>query len=596
MTLGIRGKLFAISLGLIGVAALTSGVLVETLMRRLLLEQVSDELARSGLVVREAIELMPAPFERATLQAIAERLGQAAAARVTVVAPSGVVLADSSVSFAELSRIDNHGLRPEVRAAVKGGRGVSTRYSTTVHANMMYLAVPFQRPEQGGVVRVSMSLSKVEALISQMRWLLTGAVLVGLLIAMMMGALASYFASRSLMELVARARTVASGARGARLDVHGDTTELAGLAGSFNRMADELDRAIESLAVERDRSAAILESLTDAVLALDAKTQVTQVNRSAMRLLGLDQPPHDSPLIDVVRVPALLEVAEKARAGETAHTEVVLPGPPRRVLSATAAPQRAQGHCVLVLRDVTELRRLETMRRDFVANVSHELRTPVSVISANVETLISGALSDPGRAEEFLRAVQRNAERLSRLVNDLLDLSRIEAGGHVIALADVSPEGPIGAVVDLLETRAADKHIAFEVAADEDLVVRGDGSSLEHVLVNLVENAIKYTPGGGRVGLEVKRDGMDVLFEVWDTGPGVPESHRARLFERFYRVDPGRSRDMGGTGLGLSIVKHLVESMRGSVGMHARAGGGSVFWVRLPAADSASAAEVDATA
>jgi two-component system phosphate regulon sensor histidine kinase PhoR len=257
-------------------------------------------------------------------------------------------------------------------------------------------------------------------------------------------------------------------------------------------------------------------------------------------------------------------------------------------LLATAAPQRASGTSVLVLRDVTELRRLETMRRDFVANASHELRTPVSIISANVETLIGGAISDPQRADEFLGAVQRNAERLSRLVTELLDLSRIEEGSQTLDLKGMTAEAAVGAVIDLLETRAHDRGLSLDLAIEDDLTFVGDARSFEQVLVNLVDNAIKYTPRGGTVGIEIRRDDDDALFEVWDTGPGVPEAHRARLFERFYRVDPGRSRDMGGTGLGLSIVKHLVESMEGTVGMRPRSPRGSIFWVRLPLGGAAS--------
>ncbi len=584
MNLGIRGKLFAISLALITLAAVASGALVETVMRGLLLDQVRGELERLGSASSEALLLVPGPLTVGSAQNVVTRLGKGAHLRVTVIASDGRVLADSSMPADELANIENHRSRPEVIQALRGGRGVTTRYSTTVHADMMYMAVPFKRADGTGVVRVSMSLSDVDALITHMRWLLTAAVVLGLLVAAFMGALASYFASRSLVELVNRARAVASGARGERLRVGADEDELAGLAGSFNHMADELDHAIETLSRERDLSRAILENLTDGVIALDAQANVTEMNSAARRLLGIGQAPIGAALIEVVRVPALLEIVSQGGTTENASTEFGWPGPPRRTLLATVTPQRARGPRVVVLRDITELRRLELMRRDFVANASHELRTPVSIISANVETLAAGALSDPARASEFLGAVQRNAERLSRLVNDLLDLSRIEDGSHALALKPTSIDGPVGAVLDLLESRANEKKLTFEIAVDDDLTVIGDGSALEHVLVNLVDNAIKYTPSGGSLGILAKREGADVLFEVWDTGPGVPESHRARLFERFYRVDPGRSRDMGGTGLGLSIVKHLVESMRGSVNMRPRKGGGSVFWMKLPAA------------
>lgn len=585
MNLGIRGKLFVISLALIGLMAITSGVLVETVMRGLLVERVEEELSRlSGLSI-ESIQLAPGKLSRGSHQSLVHELGEASHSRVTVIADDGTVLADSALSLREVELLENHGNRPEVAQARKSGRGLATRYSSTIGAQMIYLARKFARPEGAGVVRVAMTLTDVDALISQMRWLISGAVLLGLVVAAIMGVLASYFASRSLMELVARARAVASGERRERIAVEpGD--ELSGLAGSFNRMADELERSLSALGDERDRVHAILESLSDAVLAIDAGLAVTAMNSAALRLVGLEKAALGSRLIDVIRIPQLLDLVNKAKAGETAHAELNWHGPPRRNVLATATPQRARGQCVLVLRDVSELRKLESMRRDFVANVSHELRTPVSIISANVETLISGAANDPVRAQEFLGAVQRNAERLANLVNDLLDLSRIEAGRYEVTVSPMTAEGPVSAVVDLLETRANDRGLTLSVDVEDDLTFLGHDRSLEQVLVNLVDNAIKYTPKGGEVGLDVKRAGSDVLFEVWDTGPGVPASHRERIFERFYRVDPGRSRDMGGTGLGLSIVKHLVDGMRGNVGMRPRAQGGSVFWVRLRGVDN----------
>jgi two-component system phosphate regulon sensor histidine kinase PhoR len=590
LKLGIRGKLFVVSLALIALMAVISGVLVETVMRGLLVARVGEELERVAGVAAQAVRVAPGELRHGTQQALVRRIGQAARARVSVIADDGSVLADSALSDAELARVENHAARPEVSEARRHGLGVASRESATTGVQLMYLALRFERPDQAGVVRVAMSLQDVDALISHMRWLISGAVLLGLAVAGGMGILASYVASRSLMELVSRARALASGQRGQRIALEADD-ELSGLAGSFNRMAEDLERTLSTLSDERDRSQAILESLSDAVLAIDADLALTALNGAGLALLGLSAAPLGSRLIDVIRVPAVLEIVNRAKAGETAHAELAWTGPPRRTLLATATPQRARGQCVLVLRDVTELRRLESMRRDFVANVSHELRTPVSIISANVETLVAGALSNPVRAQEFLNAVQRNAERLTRLVNDLLDLSRIEAGRYEIELRSMTAEGAVSAVFDLLETRALARGLTLNVDVEDDLTFIGDERSLEQVLINLVDNAIKYTPQGGQIGVEIKREGGEALIEVWDTGPGVPESHRERLFERFYRVDPGRSRDMGGTGLGLSIVKHMVEVMRGSVGMHPRAGGGSVFWVRLPRARDGAAAQ-----
>jgi two-component system phosphate regulon sensor histidine kinase PhoR len=345
LKLGIRGKLFVISLALIGLMALTSGVLVETVMRGLLVERVDEELTRLTNVCRATIEQVPGPLALGSHQDVVRKLGAAGKTRVTVIGADGRVLADSALTQAELASAENHALRPEVIAAFRDGRGISSRYSTTVQQPMMYLAVRIDRSEMHGVVRVAMTLSDVEALITQMRWLISGAVLFGLCVAAGMGVLASYFASRSLMELVSRARGIASGERGQRIALSADD-ELSGLAGSFNRMAEELDRTVSTLADERDRSRATLESLVDAVMAIDAALTVTGMNGAALKLLGLSQAPHGAHLIDVMRVPQLLEIVNKACAGATAIAEIVWHGPPRRMLWPPPRPNaRAASAC-----------------------------------------------------------------------------------------------------------------------------------------------------------------------------------------------------------------------------------------------------------
>ena len=248
---------------------------------------------------------------------------------------------------------------------------------------------------------------------------------------------------------------------------------------------------------------------------------------------------------------------------------------------------------VIVMHDVTELRRLETVRKDFIANVSHELRTPVAVIQANAETLVAGALRDPERARSFLDAISRHAERLGRLVSDLLDISRIEAGKYPLVIEPVDLRVLVDGTIAALGLQAGEKGIALVSRLPGELWVAGDDKALEQVLFNLVSNAIKYTPSGGHVEVDavvIEREGdeaMRLRVEVRDDGPGIDPRHHRRVFERFYRVDPGRARDMGGTGLGLAIVKHLVEAMGGQVGVDARRPHGSIFWFTVPTAAGA---------
>jgi two-component system phosphate regulon sensor histidine kinase PhoR len=253
-------------------------------------------------------------------------------------------------------------------------------------------------------------------------------------------------------------------------------------------------------------------------------------------------------------------------------------------LVAQVAPARSGDGAMLLLQDVTSMRRLETIRRDFVANVSHELRTPVSIIRANAETLLSGALDDPRFAGKMVDAIHRNAERLARILADLLDLSRLEAGQYRIELNALALAPAIEQAAASVETAAAAKQIAVTADVAADLVAAADAKALDQILVNLIENAVKYTPPGGHVWITARSRGERVRIEVRDDGPGIAPKDRERIFERFYRVDPGRSRDLGGTGLGLSIVKHLVESLQGAIGVDPNHPAGSVFWVELRAA------------
>jgi len=253
------------------------------------------------------------------------------------------------------------------------------------------------------------------------------------------------------------------------------------------------------------------------------------------------------------------------------------------VLARVAAIPGRDG-CILMLEDVTAMRRLETIRRDFVANVSHELRTPVSIIRANAETLIGGAKDDPRFSTKLIDGLHRNAERLARILTDLLDLSRLDAGQYRVEPVDVDVRGVAEQAIAALERTAGDRQVAVTLAAGDGLVVRADPKALDQVLVNLIDNAIKYSTTGGHAWVEAQPRGDRVRIEIRDDGPGIAPRHRDRIFERFYRVDPGRSREIGGTGLGLSIVKHLVESMGGQVGVDGNEPRGSTFWVELPRA------------
>ena len=394
---------------------------------------------------------------------------------------------------------------------------------------------------------------------------------------------------RALKVMEDSARNIAALRGGSRIPRVGAPRELGGLGNSLDVLADSFERTFATLGSERDRFEAVLEGLSDAVIALDAQQRITLANRSAMYLLGLEQPPIGRPLIEVTRVPILREVLDRLPSEPTVRVEIDWPGRRRRRLLVQAGTLRTSEGIVLVMTDLTALRRLETVRRDFVANVSHELRTPVGVILASAETLLDGALEDVEHARGFVEALHRNAERLARLISDLLDLSRIEAGQFEMKPINLNLHDAVEHVVDQLGSKAERKNITLENGVGAGVRAHVDPKALDQVLVNLMDNAIKYSMEGCRVRAWVAAEEGRVRISVEDNGPGLEPGHRERVFERFYRVDPGRSREMGGTGLGLSIVKHLVEHMGGEVGVETANPKGARFYFTVPEARMAPA-------
>ncbi len=355
--------------------------------------------------------------------------------------------------------------------------------------------------------------------------------------------------------------------------------ELRQLAEWVNFLADDAERSHVALARERVLLASVAEGLTQGVIAVDADHKIELLNDAARTMLGVTSSPVGEPLIEFVRVPEVFTLIE---SDEAASAEVQLSGG-GRTLIRVARKWGAQGR-VLLLEDVTAMRKLETVRRDFVANVSHELRTPVSVIRANAETLIAGAKNDPVMAGRLMDGLHRNAERLARILADLLDLSRLDAGQYRMELGPVAVQTAVDQSLTAVETLATARGVFVEVAVPAALSVKADPKALDQILVNLIDNGVKYTRADGHVWVEARIEGDEVRIEIRDDGPGIANKHRERVFERFYRADPSRSREAGGTGLGLSIVKHLAESMGGEVGVEPNTPQGSIFWLRLPRA------------
>jgi two-component system phosphate regulon sensor histidine kinase PhoR len=579
--LGLRGKLFAAALGLTAIVGLAGGLYLESELTRLQEQEFERGLLRRARTAREAAHGLN-EANPVLVDPLADRLGQATDSRVTFIDRAGNVVGDSTLTVEELARTDNRLKQPEVQAAIGGEPSVMHRYDAALGKNLLFVAVPWY--EVHGVVVCSTALDSVDELLSRQRVLLGLAGGLGLLSAVLVSALAAHVAGRVMGALAADARAVATGTT-ARLPVLSED-ELGELASSLNRLADERSATIAALVKERDRLHTILHGVSEGLLAIDSDNRVELINDAAKTLLGLTSAPEGRRLVETVRIPALVELAEYGRDLQRT-AEFAVDDPPRHLL-ATTTPLRATGGMVIVLHDMTSLRNMESMRRDLVANVSHELRTPVSIIRANAETLLDAALEDPEQARNFISAILRHSERLSNLLSDLLDLAKIEGGAYPLCLENVGVRTAIQRAVDTLSRTAKAKTVTVQVDVAHDLFAHADTQALDQVLVNLLDNAIKYSFERGVIDVTASLFQDQIRIVVSDDGPGIAERHRARVFERFYRVDTGRSRALGGTGLGLSIVKHLAVLMHGTVGVDPVEPHGSSFWISLPKGGAAA--------
>lgn len=589
MRIGIQGKLFMASVILTVLAISVGGTYLETMLRALLQSRVEGEVANHAQSARVAFKVAgPMQIDdRRTVDLFADQFGEASGTRITVIATDGTVAGDSEIPLSELENVGDHADRPEVAEALAEGVGIATRHSETLDQVMLYVAA---RLDDGqGVVRAAMPLTSVSEAVMELRRTLLWAGIVALAVTLLASALVSHAASRVLRAVVDHTRAVTQGDTG-RMDVS-SRDELGMLAGSINQLADDLQAAVSGLASERDRLQAILQGMREAVVVIDELNEIELLNPAARILLGVDNQTGKNNetgkyVTEAVGAPALPQLAT-AGGREPGGTEFQWRG---RTLRAHASELRASRSRVFVLHDITETRRLDEMRRDFVANVSHELRTPVSVIRANSETLLDGALDGPpGQSRSFVEASLRNAERLTSLISDLLDLASIEGGGYPLEPAPLSLLGASKRVTEALQDNARRREIDLNLEVGPELVARADARAVDQVLVNLVANAIKYTHEGTEITIRARlTDDGFVRTEVEDHGPGLTAEHRARVFERFYRVDVGRSRALGGTGLGLSIAKHLISVMGGEIGVDSVSPNGCAFWFTLPVADPVS--------
>ena len=603
MTLSIRwkvtiGTLLVLSCGLLIARTLA----VRSLEQQEILQSVQILETRTSLV---AYGLQPFLTQAGTLastpqlQAAVRDLGARAFARVTVVALDGRVLADSAVSDSNLSTVENHLARPEIQQAVATGRGTDLRTSHTTGERTLYLAIGIGSTNQtksSGFLRLGLPMTTFDHEVAKLHRNLALAFGIAFLIAVALSVGLARSITKPLSDIAIAARELSNGNHNVRIRT-GSRDEVGLLADTLNQMTDQLRAKIDELSEDRAQLLAMLTSMVEGVMVLDCRGRVLQVNPALERMFDvsrMDARGHHCS--DVFRHPQLDTLVSTVLTKRINEEDEILLQPSGRCLhieaSVTACDRENEACAVLVFHDITELRRLENIRKDFVANVSHELRTPLTSIKGYIEALLDGAKDDPGTSTKFLEIILKQSDRLNLILEDLLQLSKIESGQILFKREPLQIQRVIERTLAMIKPLADKKgHRLLTFVAQDLPALLGDEDRLMQVLSNLLDNAVKYTPGNGTITVAAHPVADDlerptivtaVELSVTDTGLGIPEQDRPRVFERFYRVDKARSREMGGTGLGLAIVKHIVEGLGGRVWVEANAPTGSRFVVRLP--------------
>jgi len=552
------------------------------------INQLAAELFSRGKLLEQNIEEKVSAVQYLQLNDWLKQIGSDAETRITVILPSGKVIADS---MHDPVVMDNHSDRPEVIRVLQGEIGQAERYSYTLHEKMMYVAMPVKKTNRIiAVLRMAISVGGISQALHDiyLQLSLAGLAIAGL--ATILSLMISRRITRPLEEMRRGADRFARGELNWRMPIP-DTEEMAVLACSLNAMAEQLDERVRTLMRQRNEQQAVLSSMVEGVLAIDSEEQIISINNTCARLLGV-QPELviGRSIQEAVRNSELQEFINRVMtATEPIETEIILRDNGTRFLQAHGTvlnDERGNGiRAVIVLNDLTRLHRLETVRRDFVANVSHELKTPIASIKGFVETLLDGAIEQPEDARRFLEIIARQTDRLIAIIEDILSLSRIEDQSEKerIQLEKIRVCEVIQSAVQVCHLQAQAKDIQVEFSCDENLLARINGPLMEQAVVNLLDNAIKYSDQGKKVRIEVKQTPDELSISVRDMGCGIAREHLPRLFERFYRVDRARSRKIGGTGLGLSIVKHIALIHKGSVTVESIPNQGSTFIIHIPA-------------
>ena len=585
--MGIRARVFLLVFFSLAVSIRIAYVIAERDITSTFEEQTIFQLEKQAYLLLESVNEI-SKLDKSEANAIANRLGEASDSRVTLILNDGTVVGDSSLTKEQISILDNHINRKEIQEALINGKGWSSRYSSTLDQQLLYFAVTDQDVLNPNIIRIAVPYTYLDRVISSLNIsiFLIGAV--AFVVSFIASALIFNYTYRSLSELEDAISSLSVNPL-KNNDIEASQNEKTGefdnVARSISQISEVLKSQVKLIAKQRNQFGSVLDDLGEGVIVFNHLSHITYNNDKALQILNLKDDINNL-TIESLAIKAITNLYEIASKKKKANKEFEIDmgnGSTRWVLGSINQSNSANQY-ILVVHDITQLRKLDSMRRDFVSNVSHELRTPVSVIRANSETLLSGALDNKEDAEVFSKAILHNAERLTEMVSDLIDLSRIEYGEVKLNFEPVNINRSILGALDSIKGLASKKEISLIFEEYEDMFVWVDTNAIERILINLLDNAIKYSPQKSSVKVNVINGDKHLEVNVIDSGKGIDDTDKKRIFGRFYRTAQARASDKTGSGLGLAIVKNLAHSLNGDVGVRNSDSGGCNFWFTIPKA------------
>lgn len=583
----MQKKIFTVFFIILLIGILLTGFLSLSLIRNSYINQLEQKLISNAKLIEEFIKEEDDDLASKIFQNRMEDLGDKIDARITIIDYHGNVLAET---FKREGYIENHQDRPEIQIAYGGEIGKAVRYSSTVDLDMLYVALPIEANGQTIVVRLAVNLLEIKRINQTLFYYIAFSIVFGLVISALIGYRFIDKIMEPIIEITEASKKMAMGRLGVRACVK-SKDEIGDLADHFNHMADRLEETIEQLSDSNTKFKALLTSIINPIIAVDNKKNIILLNPAAEKLFNIKaEDAIGKHILEIIRNNQLDEEIERVFEDNIdTQIEINMKDPSEKTLKIYTNliklendPTKTIG-LVTLIEDITEIRKLEKMRSDFVANVSHELKTPLTSISGFVETLKAGAIEDEEVKNRFLDIIDIETERLARLIDDILTLSDIENSQHKVLHQEILPSDTLKEIEEMMKPIADNKAIELLTEIDLNLpMIYGNRDWFKQMLINLIDNAIKYTPREGKVQLTAYKRYSNLIISIKDTGIGIPKKDLPRLFERFYRVDKARSRKVGGTGLGLAIVKHIILSFNGKIKVNSEQGKGSEFIIILP--------------